>query len=309
MHAIQLTRYGLPAALRDVTLPTPEASAGAVRVAIHAAAVNPLELKLASGAMREIMPLQLPWIPGIDLSGTVEAVGDNVTAFQVGDAVYASLSGGGAYAERIALPAALLSHKPDALTHVEAAALAGVAQTAWQALFDRGGLAPGGRVLIHGASGGVGTVAVQLARWRGATVLATASADNAAFVRELGAHEVYDSRDLRVLARIPPVDVLIDAVGGEPQAVLYGMVKPGGHLVMLTQPPATDLAGARGIHASMLQTQPSGDTLRATEQALLDGAVRPVIERTYPLSDVGDAWARQAQGGVRGKIVLTVPGN
>lgn len=304
MNAIQLTAYGTPAALRYSAVPTPEVKAGEVRIQVHAAAVNPLELKLASGQMQAMMPLALPWIPGVDLAGVVDAVGEGVQGFQTGDAVYASLSGGGAYTQSISLPVALLSHKPESLTYVEAAALAGVAQTAWQALFERGQIKPGQRVLIHGASGGVGTVAIQLAVWKGATVLATASAANADFVRDLGASEVFDSHDLTTLAGRPPVDLVIDAVGGAPQVALYAAVKPGGQLVTLTQPPAQDLAEAHGVQASMLLTQPSGDDLRAFEAALKAGAVRPIVHQTFPLQNAAEAWARQSQPGVRGKLVL-----
>jgi NADPH:quinone reductase-like Zn-dependent oxidoreductase len=224
----------------------------------------------------------------------------------VGDEVYASLPGGGAYAEAITLPATLCSHKPAALSHVEAAAVAGAVQTAWQALFDQGNLEAGQRVLIHGASGGVGTLAVQLARWQDATVIATASAEHREFVRDLGADEVIDSRDPGGLARVEPVDLLIDAVGGPEQGALFALVKLGGRLVALTQPPPPEEARTRGLHAGMLLTRPSGDTLRAFEEALAAGAVRPVVDQTFPLSEAAQAWGRQARGGVRGKLVLTL---
>jgi NADPH:quinone reductase-like Zn-dependent oxidoreductase len=304
MKAVQLFDYGSAADLTYTTLPSPEAQTGELRVIIHAAAVNPLELKLASGMMREMMPLQFPWIPGIDLSGVVDQVGEGVAGFQVGDAVYASLSGGGAYAEAITAAATLFSHKPPQLSHVEAAALAGVAQTAWQALFDEGQLEAGQRVLIHGASGGVGTLAVQLAHWKGATVLATTSQANADFVRDLGADQVLDSRDLTELAAIEPVDLVIDAVGGESQGALYPLIKPGGKLLTLSQPPSEVLAKARQVQASMVFTRPSGDGLRAFEQALSAGAVKPLVDQTFPLQDAAQAWARQSQSGVRGKLVL-----
>ena len=304
MQAVQLFDYGSATGLTYTTLSSPEAQVGELRVVIHAAAVNPLELKLASGMMREMMPLQFPWTPGIDFSGVVDQVGEGVTGFQVGDAVYASLSGGGAYAEAITAAATLFSHKPPQLSHVEAASLAGVAQTAWQALFDEGQLEAGQRVLIHGASGGVGTLAVQLAHWKGATVLATASQANADFVRGLGADQVLDSRDLAELATIEPVDLVIDAVGGESQGALYPLIKPGGKLLTLSQPPSEALAKARQVQASMVFTRPSGDGLRAFEQALSAGAVKPLVDQTFPLQDVAQAWARQSQPGVRGKLVL-----
>ena len=304
MKAIQLSDYGPVTNLTYATLSLPEAQAGELRVVIHATAVNPIEIKLASGMMREIMPLQFPWVPGIDLSGVVDQLGEGVTGFQVGDAVYASLSGGGAYAEAITAPATFFSHKPPQLTHVEAASLAGVAQTAWQALFDEGQLEAGQRVLIHGASGGVGTLAVQLAHWKGATVLATASQANADFVRGLGADQVLDSRDLPELATIKPLDLVIDAIGGESQGALYPLIKPGGKLVTLSQPPSKELAEAHQVQASMVFTRPTGDGLRTFEQVLSAGAIKPQVDQTFPLQDAAKAWARQSQPGVRGKLVL-----
>ena len=304
MQAIQLMAYGTPADLKYQAVQMPEAQAGELRVAVRAAAVNPLEIKLSSGAMQQMMPLHLPWIPGLDVSGVVDQVGESVSGFQVGDAVYATVLGGGAYAEAMVAGAELFSHKPAQLSHVEAASLASGAQTAWQALFDTGRLEAGQRVLMHGASGGVGTLAVQLARWKGATVIATASPENADFVRGLGADQVLDSRDLAALANIQPVDLAIDAVGGESQRALYAVIRPGGQLVTLSQPPSLEPAEQHRVRASMLQLQPSGDGLRAFEQVLSAGAVRPEVARTFPLQDAAEAWARQSQPGVRGKIVL-----
>lgn len=304
MKTVQLSDYGSATDLVYTDVPTPEAQPGELRVVVHATAVNPIELKLTSGMMRQFMPLHFPWVPGIDLAGVVDQVGEGVTGFGVGDAVYASLSGGGAYAEVVAAPATFFSHKPPELSYTEAAALAGVAQTAWQSLFDRGALTAGQRVLIHGASGGVGTLAVQLARWQKATVLATAARDHADFVRGLGADEVLDSRDPAALAALEPVDLVIDAVGGEGQGALFPLVKPGGKLVALSQPPSATLADDHGVEAGMLQTQPSGDGLRALEQVLNTGALKPLVEQTFALQDVARAWARQSQPGVRGKLVL-----
>lgn len=306
MNAVQLLAYGTPATLKYQTVPMPQAAAGELRVVIHAAAVNPLEIKLASGMLQQMMPLELPWTPGLDVSGVVDQVGEGVDGFQVGDAVYACVLAGGAYAEAITAEASLFSHKPAQLSHVEAASLASVAQSAWQTLFGQGQLEAGQRVLIHGASGGVGTLAVQLAHWKNAFVIASASPDNADFLRGLGANQVLDSRDSAALAALEPVDLVADSVGGEGQQALYALIKPGGRLISLPQPPAPEAAQAHRVQASMLHVQPSGEELRLFEAVLNAGSVKPEVAQTFALQDAEAAWARQLQPGVRGKIVLVV---
>lgn len=302
MKAIQVTDYGTPAPIHYTEVPEPTLGAGELLIATKAVGVNPLDIKLASGFMRQMMPLQFPWTPGLDVSGVVQAVGEGVTGFSVGDEVYGMIPGG-AYAEQVTAPARVMAHKPAALSHVEAAAIATVIQTAWQALFTLGGLPAGGRALIHGASGGVGTLAVQLAHWKGATVIATTSPETAEQVRELGADEILNSRDLAALSSIEPVDVLLDAVGlGQPE--LYSLVKPGGKFISLTLPPNAALAAEKGIEASHLSTQGSSESLNAMNAVLETGVIKPQVFQTYPLSQTAEAWARQMAGGVRGKIVL-----
>ena len=164
MKAVQVTDYGAPAPMQYAEVPAPRAGVGEVLIAVRASGVNPLEIKQASGAMRQVMPVHFPWTPGLDVAGVVEAVGEGVSGFEVGDEVYGMIRGGG-YAEKVAAPAELVALKPAALSFVEAASIATVIQTAWQSLFTLGHLQAGQRVLIHGASGGVQTVA---ADWLGA---------------------------------------------------------------------------------------------------------------------------------------------
>ena len=187
MKAIRVHAYGGPEQLRLEEASQPKVEGGKVLVRIHVASVNPIDFKLASGNMRQIMPIKFPWIPGGDFSGIVEEVGSGVSGLAKGDAVYGDASGGGAYAEFYAGPASMIAPKPRRLSDIEAASVPLAAQTAWQGLFDHGRLERGETVLIHAASGGVGTFAVQLAHWKGAKVLATASADNVDYVRSLGA--------------------------------------------------------------------------------------------------------------------------
>lgn len=248
------------------------------------------------------MPLNFPWTPGLDVAGVVESVGADVTGFNVRDEVYGMVQGG-AYAEKIAAPARLFAHKPTTLSFVEAASIATVIQTAWQSLFTLGDLQAGQRVLIHGASGGVGTLAVQLARWKGARVIASTSPETAEMVRDLGADEVLNSRDLTALSQIEPVDLLVDAVGlGQPE--LYSLVKRGGRFISMTLPTKDALAAEKGIQALRLTTQGSRESLEAIAPVLEAGQIKPQVFQTFPLAETAAAWERQMQPGVRGKIVL-----
>lgn len=306
MKAIQITDYGTPAPMHYTDAPDPQAGAGELLIGIRAIGVNPLEIKMASGAMRQMRPLHFPWTPGLDVAGVVESVGEGVTGFNVGDEVYGKVSGG-AYAEKIAAPAALFAHKPATLSFVEAASIATVIQTAWQSLFTLGDLQAGQRVLIHGASGGVGTLAVQLAHWKGAKVIATTSPETAETVRELGADEVLNSRDLSTLSQIEPVDLLLDAVGlGQPE--LYGLIRRGGRFISITLPTHDALAAEKGIQALKLMTQGSRENLEAIAPVLEEGVVKPQVFQTFPLAETAAAWGRQMQPGVRGKIVLVPDG-
>lgn len=302
MKGIQITDYGTPAPMTYNDLPEPQVGAGELLITSRAIGVNPLEIKLASGAMRQMMPLTFPWTPGLDVSGVVEAIGVGVSGFQVGNEVYGMIPGR-AYAEKVAAPAGFFALKPARLSHIEAASIATVIQTAWQSLFTLGGLQPGQQVLIHGASGGVGTLAVQLAHWKGAKVIATTSPETTEQVRGLGADEVLNSRDLSALSELEPVDVLLDAVGfGQPE--LYSRVKRGGKFISITLPPNAALAVEKGIEAHRLSTQGSGQSLNDMNAVLQTGVIKPQVFQTYPLAQTAEAWARQMAGGVRGKIVL-----
>lgn len=302
MKAIQITDYGSPAPMHYTEVPDPQPGAGELLIATRAIGVNPLEIKISSGAMRQMMPLHFPWTPGLDVAGVVEGVGEGVTEFNVGDEVYGMVKGG-AYADKIAAPAALFAHKPKALSFVEAASIATVIQTAWQALFTLGDLQLGQRVLIHGASGGVGTLAVQLAHWKGARVIATTSSETADMVRDLGADEVLNSRDLAALGGLEPVDLLLDAVGLG-QSELYALVRRGGRFISITLPTRDALAAEHGIQAHRLSTQGSRESLEAIAPVIETGKVKPQVFQTFPLTEAATAWQRQMQPGVRGKIVL-----
>ncbi len=256
MKAVHVHNYGGPDQLLYEDAPVPAPSAGQVLVRVQAASVNPIDYKLASGVFKERMPLQFPWIPGGDFAGVVEALGRGVTTTQRGEAVYGDTPGGGAYAEFVAAPAGMVAPRPRRLSPVEAASVPLAGQTAWQGLFDHGRLERGQSVLIHAAAGGVGTFAVQLAHWKGARVLATASAANSEYIRSLGADVVIDYQSTRFESVARDVDLVLDLVGGETQKRSFAVLKPGGRLISAVQPPPEEEAVRHKVQALVFHMQP-----------------------------------------------------
>jgi NADPH:quinone reductase-like Zn-dependent oxidoreductase len=306
MNAIRLQQYGGPEQLRYEEAPTPKPAPGQVVVRVQAASVNPFDLKLASGMFKQSMPLTFPFTPGGDFAGVVESVGAGVTELERGDAVFGNSPGGGAYAQFVSARASLLAARPTKLSPIEAASVPVAAQTAWQALFDHGHLERGQTVLIHGAAGGVGTFAVQLAHWKGARVLATGSADNVAYLRSLGADQPIDYRATQFESVAKGVDVVLDLIGGETQKRSYAVIKPAGRLVSTVQPPAQDEAAKRNVSAAFISMQPSSAGLNQLADLLASGAIQTVVTKRYPLAQAAEAWKEQMKGHARGKIVLEV---
>src|SRR5712691_9910410 len=214
MRAIQVHRYGGPEQLKLEEKPRPEPSSGEVLLRVHAAGVNPIDWKIRQGLLKDFQPVTFPYTPGIEVAGVVEEVGSGVTAFEIGQAVMGQIASG-AYAEYLTIPVEALARKPESLSFAEAAAVPVGARTAWRTLFDHGGLTAGQRVLIVGAAGGVGLWAVQLAKWKGAQVIGTASTANLEFVRSLGADRVVDYTTTPVESAVQEVDLVLDGVGGE----------------------------------------------------------------------------------------------
>jgi NADPH:quinone reductase-like Zn-dependent oxidoreductase len=306
MKAVRVHAYGGPEQLRLEEVPQPKAESGKVVVRISASSVNPIDYKLASGVMRQIMPINFPWIPGGDFSGFVEEVGSGVTGLKKGDAVYGDASGGGAYAEFYAGPVTMIARKPQKLGHVEAASVPLAGQTAWQGLFDHGHLARGETVLIHAAAGGVGSFAVQLAHWKGAKVLATASAANADYVRSLGADSVIDYKATPFESVAKNVDLVFDLLGGDTQRRSYGVLKPGGRLVATSQPPSEEEAAKHKVQATMMQMKAAATNLTQLTELLDAGKIKTLVSKTYPLAKAHDAWTEMISGHTRGKTVLEV---
>ncbi|MBP1324874.1 NADPH:quinone reductase-like Zn-dependent oxidoreductase [Leucobacter exalbidus] len=303
-----------------------------VLVEVAAAGLNQLDNKIQSGEFKAILPYALPLTLGHDLAGTVLRVGAGVTEFAPGDEVYGRPRDHriGTFAERIAVDAADLAPKPASISTIEAAALPLVTLTAWQALVEIGKVQPGQRVLIHAGAGGVGSVAIQLAKVLGATVATTASAANADFVRSLGADIVIDYRAQDFEQELSEYDFVLDSLGGKNLEKSLRVLRPGGIAVGISGPPTPAFARAQGLGAPVrlilgamsrgvraqakklgvtyefLFMRASGEQLREITALVEAGKLRPIVERTAPFADTPQALAELAAGGFRGKSVITL---
>src|SRR6266705_5388346 len=309
MKAIRLHGRGGPDHLVYEDTPQPRPGAEEVLVRVYATGVIANELKWdVTYQTKAGNPRALP-IPGRDFSGVVEAVGHGVTTLVPGSEIYAMLDYccDGAEAEfTIALPNEL-APKPRTLDHVQAAAVPLTALTAWQALFEHASLVAGQTVLIHGAAGGVGVFAVQLAHWSGAHVIATASARNRDFLRDLGANEIIDYTTTRFEEVVHDVDLVFDTVGGDTLERSWQVVKPGGVLVSVVSPrPSFEEAKAHGVRPVWFVVEPNREQLIQIGALIDAGKVRPIIETILPLSQASQAYEQGARGHTRGKIVLRV---
>jgi NADPH:quinone reductase-like Zn-dependent oxidoreductase len=305
MRAVRIHQFGGPERLQVEDLPMPQPGQGEVRIRVLGASVNPVDYKMRNGGY--LPPDALPLTLGRDVAGLVDAVGPGVKDLLAGDAVFAMLDRDhGGYVEYVSQAAANCARKPERLDFVQAAAVPLAGLTAWQGLFDHGGLQAGQRVLIHGAAGGVGHFAVQFARARGAIVIATCSARDADFVESLGASEAIDYHQERFEDRVQDVDLVFDLVAGETQDRSWRVLKAGGIMVStLTEPDQAKAAAkhARGVH---YMAHPDGGQLAEIARLIDAGKVVPRIDRVYPLDDAAEAEAALEHDHVRGKIVLEV---
>jgi NADPH:quinone reductase-like Zn-dependent oxidoreductase len=305
MKAIRIHQYGGPEVLAEVEMQRPTASPDEVLIKVHAAAINPIDWKMRAGHVKQVFPLTFPATLGWDVSGTVEEAGNKVTQFKRGEEVYALVKGGG-YAEYVVAPATVVAKKPRAVDHVHAAAVPVSGLTALQALFEVAQLRAGQKVLIHAAAGGVGNFAVQLAKAKGAYVIGTASSKNQAFLRELGVDQTVDYQKTRFEDAVRDVDVVLDTLGGETQERSFKVLKKGGILVSLVQPPSQESATKYGVRALFYGGHASSSDLTEIAKLIDDGQVKPVVETVLPLADARRAHELSETGHTRGKIVLKV---
>jgi len=309
MKALRAHREGGPEQLVYEDAPRPDVRAGDALVRVHATGITPAELAWPDTYRNCDGSGRLPAIPGHEVSGVVEGVAHGVTDVSVGDEVYGltSFCRDGAAAEYVAVHAADLAPKPKTLDLVQTAAVPLSALTVWQAFFDHARLAPGQRVLIHGAAGGVGSFAVQIARWRGAHAIGTASADHREFLLGLGANEVIDYRHVRFEQAVRDIDVVLDTIGGDTRERSWEVLKPGGILVSLPEPiPESEAAAHANRRGVFFIVRPDRQQLGEIATLIDSGAVRPVIAQTVPLAKAREAFERGAAGHTRGKLVLAV---
>jgi NADPH:quinone reductase-like Zn-dependent oxidoreductase len=308
MKAVRIHDFGDASVLKYEDAPKPIPQTGEVLIRVQAAGVNPVDWKIRDGMMRG--RLKLPAILGYDVSGVIEGFGEGLTAFKQGDEVFAylSLTTGGGYAQYVCVPSSDVAKKPAKLDHKHAGVVPLAALTAWQAMFDTAKLQAGQTVLIHGAAGGVGHFAVQLAHAKGAKVIATASAENAEFVKGLGADQVIDYKKQKFEEIAKDVDVVFDMIGGDTLERSYGTLKEGGFLVSIVAPPDQAKLAARKAKGAVILVKPDGDQLKEIAKLIDEGKVKPDISAEFELKDIAKAHERSKSGGSgRGKIVLTVP--
>ncbi|BCL18136.1 NADP-dependent oxidoreductase [Micromonospora sagamiensis] len=311
MRAVSQDSLGGPEVLKVVEVDRPEPGISEVLVRVHAAGVNPTDWwHRATGGLLGDTPVRLGW----DVSGVVEEVGLGVTMFAPGDEVFGMPRlprPAGAYAEYVTSPARHLARKPAALSHVEAAALPVAALTAYQSLVDTARVRPGQRVLVHAAAGGVGHLAVQIAKAHGAYVIGTARAAKHAFVRGLGADEVVDYTQVDFASAVSDIDIVIDTIGGDYGPRSLRTLRPGGIVVSLTSPAEAYLAAEareRGLRAGFTIVEPDHAGMKAVAALVEAGQLRPEVDVVLPLDQVARAHEIGETGRTTGKIVLAVVG-
>ncbi|MGY4967406.1 NADP-dependent oxidoreductase [Streptomyces sp. 900105245] len=310
MKAAVINQYGQVGDVVTVTeAPTPAVGPRDVLIEARAAGVNPVDYLIVKGFMSP-GELAQSFVLGNEVAGVVAAVGAEVTDFALGDEVFARVDPrvGGAFAEYVAVDQSLVAPKPKALSFTEAASLPLVGLTAWQALTEQAKVGPGTKILVHGGAGGVGSVAVQLAKHLGAEVVATASADSVELVRNLGADQVVDYRTEQFDEVLSDLDVVLDTVGGQTQDRSFRVLKPGGTLVSIV--PIADVEAKKAewnVEARAFMMRPHGEQLARLADLVASDELQPLLETTFPLAETTKALQKVERGGARGKTVITIP--
>jgi NADPH:quinone reductase-like Zn-dependent oxidoreductase len=308
MKAVRIHTYGDSDALVYEDAPRPVPGEGEVLIRVHATSVNPFDCAVHAGYMTGMFNYTLPLILGSDVSGVIEEVGPGVTGFSPRDEVYtrAGVFRDGANAEYVLAMAADVTAKPKSLDHIHSAALPHVSLTAWQALYELANLSEGQTVLIHGAAGGVGHIAVQLAKLRGAKVIGTASM-NYDLLESLGVDQAINYATTPFENVVHDVDVVLDTVGGDTQQRSWATLKRGGFLVSTIQPPTEEMAAAHGVRQAMVFTSPPiAQTLTEVGKLADAGKIKPVVSTVLPLQEIIQAHQIVEGKHARGKVVLQV---
>ena len=286
----------------------PDLQDDSVLISVHAASLNPIDYILQSGAMKDNIPLQFPHVMGFDVSGVITSMGSKVSGFKVGDAVFARANqeDAGAIAEIARLKADEMALKPENIGHVEAASVPLAGLTAWQALVTKGNLKKGEKVLIHAGSGGVGTLAIQIAKHIGAHVATTCSPRNADLVRDLGADVVIDYNTQEFEDQLSDYDMVFDMLGGETLNRSFKVLKEGGRLVSIKGQDTDDLASEHGVRFEWFFMEPNGEMLGQLATLIEKGTIRTIIDSTYGIAETAKAYSALKEGHAVGKIVVEI---
>ena len=308
MQAIQIQEFGDPQVLQVKEISIPAPGPGELLVRGHAAAVNPVDTSIRAGRAGGLSGASLPYVPGFDVSGTVTAIGSDVVNFKVDDEVFAmvDLRRGGAYAEYAIVLENEAALKPTRVNHAEAAAIPLVALTAWQALFEVAKLQKGQTILIHAGAGGVGSIAVQLAKWRGAHIVATASDYNHNFLRELGVDVPVDYRTQNFEDFASDVDVVLDPIGGDTQVRSLQILKEGGILVSIVGLTSEGRNPSRNVRATSILVRPNSVQLSEIGELIQNGIINPIVSYRFPLEQAPLAHEQSQTRRTRGKIVIEI---
>jgi NADPH:quinone reductase-like Zn-dependent oxidoreductase len=306
MKAVVAHEYGAPEVLKFEEVPRPEPKEDEALVRVIASGVNPADPLTLSGKYAREFGTHLPLIPGYDIAGVVEKTGARITNLKPGDAVYGYPTFGGGWAEYVTVKQWEMAAKPKALNFAEAAAVPMGALTAWQALVDTAQLHPGQTILVHGGSGGVGSFAVQIAKARGARVIATASTANQDLLKQLGADVAIDYTKTRFEDVAKDVDAVLDPVGKETLARSYGVVKKGGIVMSLVARPDPVELEKRGIRGAAISAHPDAEDLAEIARLIDAGKIKPVVTEVLPLSEAIAAQRQAETHHTRGKLVLRI---
>jgi NADPH:quinone reductase-like Zn-dependent oxidoreductase len=306
MRAVTIHEFGGPEVMRVERTPRPAAGPGELLVRVHAAGVNPVDAQTRAGVARGLSGERFPYVTGFDVAGEVVQVGPEVTRFRAGDRIFAHLDlrRGGGYAEYAIVKESEAAPLPERTTYVDAASVPLVALTAWQAFFDTADLQPGETVLIHGGAGGVGSIAVQIAKWHGARVIATASPENHPFLRDLGADVVVDYRTQRFEDFARGVDVILDPIGGETQSRSLAILRDGGRLVSIVGLIPEARNTTRDVMTRSILVRPDATQLARIGALIDEGILDPIVSHVFPLESVALAHEQSETGRTRGKVVL-----
>lgn len=305
MQAVRVHQFGGPDVLQFEQLPIPEPSSDEVLIRVYAVGVLPVDWGYRQGLMQKYVPIQLPYITGSAVAGVIEGVGSNVTGFQKGQAVFGRANKG-ACAEYITTTIKTIAHIPENVSFAEAATISGGATTAWMALFAHGNLQSGQRVLVNAAAGGVGSYAVQFAKWKGAEVIGTCSTANVDYVMSLGVDTVIDYKKNAFEDIVQDVDLVLEAVGGETLERSYSVVKRGGTLLSLVDIPSEEKANQLGIHARFSNELAPNEVFQKIAQLIAEGEVKATIAKEFSLHELRQAHELCQTGHGRGRIVVRI---